>query len=306
MADSVKVETEKRRVHVNVSGVQPVLMGDNEDCSWFVIDRSGDFSVDKDITATIWITGGGCDGDSAAGDGNLNWVSGKGGDGGYARELGSFDIKQGQTLTAVIAAVNEKSGTSLTIDDYTYNCGNGDHTSAVGGTNETLVLDGTEKTLQQKQAKVVSYGTRKGENGIKTPYGYIGSSGGGGLICCNISRVEVAKGGEGAGDGRDHRSDGTPATNYGCAGGGGSVCIPLINGGGKGKGGCVVVSYLLEEEVLVVLRHHKRVTNIKKRCNTTYYQNCCHTSRCGNGGSNVSNALDYNGSIPISKSSSGK
>lgn len=239
--------TYSHNVKVNVSGVNVAARGtDKSDTQWLVIADSGDFSLDHDIKATIWLSGGGCNGEPAVGSGN-QWESGVGGDGGSACKIGEFDIAKGQVLISVVAEVGDKTGTTLTIDGNTYTCTDNGDTSTTGGTNETLTLDGTEKNNKEKQAKVVKYGTREGTSGIETPYGWIGSSGGGGLICANVGRVEHAEGGKGAGDGNGHTSPGTAAANYGCGGGGGSVCIPRCNKGGNGKKGCIVISYVAKQ-----------------------------------------------------------
>lgn len=239
--------TYSHNVKVNVSGVNVAARGtDKNDTQWLVIADSGDFSLDHDVKATIWLSGGGCNGDPAVGSGN-QWESGVGGDGGSACKIGEFDIAKGQVLTSVVAEVGDKTGTTLIIDGNTYTCTDNGDTSTTGGTNETLTLDGTEKNNKEKQAKVVKYGTREGTSGIETPYGWIGSSGGGGLICANVGRVEHAEGGQGAGDGNGHTSPGTAAANYGCGGGGGSVCIPRCNKGGNGKKGCIVISYVAKQ-----------------------------------------------------------
>lgn len=282
---------------VSVTGITPVATGDN----WFCIDSSGTFSLDSDITATIYLVGGGCDGDSGTWIGydvvqlsNGTWkeventgtgtsYAGKGGDGGYIRVVSNVKISKGENCTVIVSPTNNKSGTSLSVNNQAYDCIS-DGTSKTGGTGGGVMLD---RTIIQPT---------DGIDGISTPYQVVGSSGGGGLACNgfnvtaddgNVSRI--GKGGVGAGSTTEHRTAGTDATNYGCGGGGGAICGQIGQGqlGGKGMPGCIIVSYTIEEEVeskptLVVQKHYKRVCNTKKTCNTDYYSSSSRYSSCGN------------------------
>lgn len=300
---------------VSVSGIVPVESGDN----WFAIDKSGDFSLDKTVDATIWLVGGGCDGGAGSwigydseqledgtwrvveGTGTGTSYAGKGGDGGYVYTAVNVKIPKGENCSAVIAAANDKSGTSLVINGVTYKCNGSGHSAKVGGKGggvelSTVIIQPTD-----------------GQDGVSTPYQVVGSSGGGGLSCNgfnvtpddgNVSRI--GEGGIGAGSTTEHRSPGTDAENYGCGGGGGAICGQIGQGqlGGKGKQGCIIISYTVEQKALVVQKHYKRVCNTHKTCKTDYYsssssKSCCGNNRCGCGNSRSANASDYIDTIHI-------
>lgn len=243
---------------VTISGVIPVQTGDN----WLVIDKSGDFTFDKDVLATIWLVGGGSDGTAgvwngnsvdSSGNPNVNTgtgtsYSGAGGDGGYVYTAEKVKILKGQTLTAAIAKKNNKSGTTLNLNGTLYQCNQAGYTSTTGGTGGSLPLPNTGEQYTDQSLAVVS---GKGTDGVETPYGFVGSSGGGGAVCNGqVDASNGVTGGNGAGSGTNHRSAGTDATNYGCGGGGGAICGKIAQGqaGGNGKQGCIIISFELYTE----------------------------------------------------------
>lgn len=267
---------------VTVSGIAPVASGED----WFAIDESGTFSVDKTITATIWLVGGGCDGSAGEwigydtvqkssgywevveGTGTGTSYAGKGGDGGYVFTAMKVRIPKGVNCVAEIAERNDQTGTSLNVNGEIYRCDSSGAVCKVGGSGGGVEL--STAVIQPAD----------GEDGVDTPFQVVGSSGGGGLACNgfnsspndgNVSRV--GQGGIGAGSTTEHRSPGTDAENYGCGGGGGAICGQIGQGqlGGKGKQGCIIISYSVEDEkTLVVQRHYKKTVTVKRNCTTNY------------------------------------
>lgn len=97
-----------------------------------------------------------------------------------------------------------------------------------------------------------------GTNGIETPYGFVGSSGGGGCAVYENVSALFGQGGYGAGNGRqfcsnrindsvkDNLKKTINADNYGGGGGGNTFCFGStddINIKSKGKGGCIIIVY---------------------------------------------------------------
>lgn len=230
---------------VTVSGISPANVGDSTEFGkWFLIDQSGDFSVDKTLNATIWLVGGGCDGGAAVWKGNRIDIkttntdhytpiantktgdgisySGAGGDGGYVYKVENVKIPKNKSLTAVIASANNKIGTSLVVDENSFSCSQSGASYARGGNGGSLPPPANGELWGDQS--LVTLPTR-GTDGVRTPYGYVGSSGGGGAACNGTSNADNGiTGGQGAGSGTDHRSNGTPATTYGSGGGGGAFC----------------------------------------------------------------------------------
>ncbi len=261
VSPSGTVQSDEKAV---VSGITPVESGfDTQYGNWFLIDQSGVFSVDRDIMATIWLVGGGCDG----GDGN--WISyepiygddgywhikpgtgsgtsyaGNGGNGGYVHVVDNVKISKNADNMVVIAEANDVSGTNVTVNSKVYSCEDNSYTARIGGNGGGVMNDGS--IIQPTN----------GENGVSTPCQVVGSSGGGGLSCNGFNITEddgnvsvISAGGDGAGDGSAHRDVGLPAVNYGCGGGGGCICghndaasHDNAWGGGKGMQGCVIIAY---------------------------------------------------------------
>ena len=296
---------DNKNVEVNISGVIPKLKGvDSRYGNWFLIDENGEFSLDHTVAAAIWLVGGGCDGTAGTWNGNQisgstpipdtgtgTSYSGNGGDGGYVLTVMNVKIPKGQILTSVIAENNDKSGTSLNISGVTYKCNQAGGRFLKGGEGGNLPLppDGV-KYANQDDAEL-SYA---GITGVETPYGYVGSSGGGGAVCNGqVSASNGIEGGIGAGSGTSHRKAGTDATNYGCGGGGGAICGQIAAGqeGGKGKQGCIIIAYTVEQKTLIVERHYTKKCTTTKNCTTNYAtsqnsSHCCtNRSSCGCGSS---------------------
>lgn len=305
---------------VIVSGLMTAESGNN----WFLIDASGEFTVDRNIIATVWLVGGGCDGGAGVWLGNEvdsggepiantstgDSVSGSGGDGGYVYMISNIKIPRNTVLTSVIALANDAGGTSLTVKGIEYKCDAAGSVRRTGGAGGVIPQPGTdEKWVDQD----VITPAGKGSNGGETPYGYVGSSGGGGAACNGQTNADNGVvGGEGAGSGTSHREAGTDAVNYGCGGGGGAVCAKIAAGqaGGKGKNGCIIISYTIDQSTLVVQKHYKKVVNEKKTCNTDYASSsnnrvCCSSNGCGC--ENVAlNGYNYSDCIGISGSTAEK
>lgn len=305
-------------VKVNITGIEPKQQGeDSQYGNWFLIDEDGEFSLDHTVTAVIWLVGGGCDGTAGVWNGNEvdssynpivdtgtgDSYSGAGGDGGYVYTAMNVTIKKGETLSAVIAQDNDKSGTTLNIEDTLFKCDQTGYTFQSGGTAGSLPT-AAEGEQFADQTEAVPSGA--GSNGVLTPYGYVGSSGGGGAVCNGLSDASNGvQGGEGAGSGTSHRSAGTDATNYGCGGGGGAICGRIAAGqvGGKGKQGCIIIAYTIEQKTLIVERHYTKTVTIKKNCDTNYAtsQNsthCCSSSgSSGCGCTNSSDSTSYSDGV---------
>lgn len=126
--------TNNKNVTVNVSGIVPALSGtDEKNGNWFLIDESGEFSLDRSVTATIWLVGGGCDGERGEWNGNRNETvgdpiintgtgtsyAGSGGDGGKVFTAYNIKIPKNQKISSIIAQRNDKNGTSINISGST-------------------------------------------------------------------------------------------------------------------------------------------------------------------------------------------
>lgn len=245
------------------TGLQPTLKGQSNGKQWFLFARSGVFDININTKANIWIVGGGCDGTGGVWNGNeIEQVgqpikgtgtgtsyAGDGGDGGYVLSVTNVLLPKKVNLITEIADDNDKTGTTFDINNTIYKCSSGSYLE--GGIGGNLIYDASKEDsygfIDQKYAEL----STAGKTGVLTPYGYVGSSGGGGAVC--NGRVDASNGvtgGEGAGSGTNHRASGTSATNYGCGGGGGAFCGNVAQGygGGKGKQGCVIIEILDEKE----------------------------------------------------------
>lgn len=306
---------ENENIQVNITGITPKEQGqDAQYGNWFLIDEDGDFSLDHSVNATIWLVGGGCDGTAGEWNGNdvdVNYdpivdtgtgtsYSGAGGDGGYVYTATNVKIPKGATLTAVIAQANDKSGTTLNTGKTLLECNQTGYVSKNGGAAGSLPTAPVGEEWSDMADAVLS---GSGSNGVFTPYGYIGSSGGGGAVCDGRSSTNNGvQGGEGAGSGTNHRAAGTDATNYGCGGGGGAICGTVAEGqlGGKGKQGCIIIAYTveIEQKTLVVERHYTKKVTIKKNCDTKYATSQNSTHCCG--GNNGCGCGNSSSSFPYS------
>ncbi len=229
----------------NISGLVPAMTGGSWDggSSWFLLDQSGTFSIDKDLTCTIYLVGGGCKGN---GSGNKSaYQGGYGGAGGYVRIVRGIKIPKNTECNVVIADTNNRTGTSLNISDTLLNCNDDGSTTTTGGRG------GYVYWMNSSVGFVQAYGSSSGVSGVATPYGIVGSSGGGGGADCGSSRSNAygSVGGTGAGYGayrKGYGYNGGNAITYG-SGGGGSYAYKSSTygitsaGAGKGKGGCVII-----------------------------------------------------------------
>lgn len=309
MADNTNTQVTVTGVPVVQSGV--TSNGEN----WFLIDQSGEFTIDHSVIATVWLVGGGCDGEDGGAwngktdnsEGTGKSYGGNGGQGGYVFMITDVKIPQNKQCTATIALSNSPNGTSAVINGTIYICNGSGAALKSGGTPGSVDVDDT------------LYNGTNGEDGVLTPYGYVGSSGGGGIACDGYNNETAGGiGGNGAGSGTSHRQGGTDAENYGCGGGGGGVCGYLaregdtqysISGspgslpGGSGMQGCIIISYTIAQSTLVVQKHYKKTCNTHKTCNTDYYSNNISLRSCCGGSCGCDNAnLKYADSLYIPNS----
>ena len=258
---------------MNINGIEPSAIGD----SWFAFDKSGSFSIDEPIWATIWLIGGGCDGKDGYYDENKKIVhGGVGGDGGYIYKLGKIPLFKNIEYSVKVAEPNEKSGTSIFIRGKNHTCADMGRLVRKGG---------LESMINYRKAVVNS---QNGLMGVLTPIGYVGSSGGGGCAVYKNFAATFGKGGEGAGSGRlncysgvsdDVRDDIATqinAKNYGCGGGGNTFCYNCtefedIGLKSKGKGGCVIIMYEPYDEKFpnLTIRYWNKVGNNRDLDNDT-------------------------------------
>lgn len=227
-----------------ISGIIPAITGNG----WFVFDRSGSFSLDESVWASIYLVGGGCDGENGYYNAEKNtYHGGKGGDGGYVFKFGKVVLFKDVEYDISVAENNDKSGTSITINGRVYNCGDMGCSKIIGGLGGII----------NSNFKFVS--PKNGLSGIATPYGTVGSSGGGGAVIYKYINTPFGSGGTGAGNGRENCFDNVSdeikdeitkqinAQNYGCGGGGDLFCVNSEFEGkginGRGKCGCVIIVY---------------------------------------------------------------
>lgn len=237
-------------MEITVNGIETAFNGNN----WFLIDKSGDFTLDKTVMATIWLVGGGVDGTDGFTDNRGFYHGGIGGQGGNVYKFGKIKLKKDIIYSVMIGNSNEPSGTSFKFGQILFNSGQMGHTCVFGGVGGIINPEGAIV------APVF------GKDGVETPYGYVGSSGGGGVCTAVVNNLtkttEMSRGGVGAGNSRRYLvsgldwadfKDNNPkidATNYGCGGGGNTYCVGLSDIGVKshGKKGCVIVQYEIIED----------------------------------------------------------
>lgn len=250
---------------LSVSGITPKYNKGN----WLLIDRdsldggSGEFdlNVPEGATVRMYLVGGGCDGAIPRPDPNPSWDLSasrvlQAGEGGYvlqkelslsgtvhcSAEIADRALVIGNATTGYSVDDTNTKGTAIAINGLIYRCNDG----------------GASKTPRTKNAVAAKnqngtteyYDADNGIDGVKTPYGYVGSSGGGGAADNRYYYMKPGKGGEGAGSGgivTDYGAqNGSDAVNYGCGGGGGSVKEFDYNGncsrskGGNGMPGCII------------------------------------------------------------------
>lgn len=197
-----------KNVRVNVSGIIPAQSGtDSENKNWFIIDESGEFSVDKNIIATVWLVGGGCDGGDGIWNGNEiycefnedgsikkdengkdiyypmpdTWkgfpdiasgtsYSGHGGNGGYVYTVTDVKIPKNKTLTSIVAERNDRGGTSLNVNGTVYRCDGEGYVARSGGMGgSVLPPEPGEKYAGKDKVKASTGGT----DGVRLPFNYV-------------------------------------------------------------------------------------------------------------------------------------
>lgn len=315
---------------VTVSGIVPAFSGDD----WFLIDKSGEFILNKDVIATVWLVGGGCDGEDGTWEGYIapiagcdsegfyvNTVSrnhtgdtqfrrgGYGGDGGCVSVFNKFEIPANSVSRITVAEPNDRTGTTAIIYGTNYYCNCAGCTSKTGGHYAKVGADKLRPLFNSSE----------GLDGVPTPYGMVGSSGGGGMACDGRDHAtpkNLSIGGDGAGSSTDHRHVAESATHYGCGGGGGGTCGWLGNRngagipGGKGMGGCIIVQYKIIEKKLNVDKKYNYTYDINKTCDTDYNSNSSHSccckdelsgNKCGYNKKSDDSSADYIDSIKINK-----
>lgn len=204
--------------------------------NWLLFDTTGEYTLnfENDVNLTAYIVGGGCNGK----DGlyyNKTAYGGDGGMGGYVNIVSNIEVNVGtRDMRVIIGDVGEYSFTSLIIDNNEYCCNGQGHTVADGG-NQGIC------------GRSSYHNAGNGTNGIETPFGWIGSSGGGGAAYYNGNTTNRGGGGLFAGNGGrilDGKSTrGEKAVGYGCGGGGGAASPTSWCKGGKGKRGCVIITW---------------------------------------------------------------
>lgn len=248
---------------MNINGITPSMTGDG----WFVLDKSGKFSLDEPVWATIYLVGGGSDGTDGYYEEDKKIVHGGiGGDGGYVYKFGKIALFKNIDYDITVAEPNNKSGTSIIIRGEKITCAH---------TGRQVRKGGLESMINYRKAIVNS---QNGIIGILTPIGYVGSSGGGGCAVYKDMNATFGRGGEGAGSGRytyfsglsdDMKAkvqDQINAKNYGCGGGGNTFCYNCSNFEdiglkSKGKGGCVIIVYEPYDEDFpnLTIRYWKKI-----------------------------------------------
>lgn len=220
---------------VGISGITPAIVGEN----YLVIDQSGTFSlnVPEGITLTTYLVGGGNKGDTGCryldNDNYYYFRGGYGGYGGYVYSFTMSNISSTDVFTVTIGTASKDgsySTTTIKNSNSTIDESSKSGSRKQGGRNAEQAHDGFDYSPPGS-----------GLSGIYTPYGYVGSSGGGGGTQC----MSGESGGAGAGDGGGpNHENGYPATNYGCGGGGAYYFSTYTyNVGGDGKQGCIIITW---------------------------------------------------------------
>lgn len=206
--------------------------GDN----WLLFNKNGKYSltVDEDITLTVYLVGGGCDGKEGIYF-NGTAYGGEGGRGGCYAIVSDIKIPKGQmNIEVKIGGRGEYNGTSIIINNNEYVCNRTSYSINEGGFQGICGKHGFQQA-------------GNGANGIETPFGYVGSSGGGGAAYCNTEVTGRGRGGVFAGNGgkiiNGKASKGSSAIGYGNGGGGGAASSTSWCEGGRGKSGCVILTW---------------------------------------------------------------
>lgn len=242
---------------LSVSGVIPKYNKGN----WLLIDRESlggetgefDLSVPEGATVRMYLVGGGSDGAVWVREPTPDWanwdtshsVSIPGAGGGYVLEK-ELTLSGSVHCNATIAPANNNNGTSVVIENDTYKCDDSGSSKCPDTISASSVIYPNGNTRYEP--------AENGVRGVWTPYGYVGSSGGGGgsynMKAEAIKCKAGGKGGDGAGNGGsaeyEPAANGTDATQYGCGGGSGAVNEHDYNGNvtygsaGKGMPGCII------------------------------------------------------------------
>lgn len=204
--------------------------------NWLLFDKTGEYLLDasEDLTLDVYVVGGGSDGKNGVYF-NKTAYGGEGGNGGCVCVYTDVPISKGNVdITVNIGGRGVDKGTSVIINNNEYSCNGAGHTQCIGGNKGIAGAYGFQHA-------------GNGENGIETPFGYLGSSGGGGGAYRNSQNASRGYGGLNAGDGgkiaNSTTSAGGNAVDYGCGGGGGSAMPNAYCSGGKGKQGCVILKW---------------------------------------------------------------
>lgn len=204
--------------------------------NWLLFNKNGQYSltVDEDMTLTAYLVGGGCDGK----DGiyfNGTAYGGEGGRGGCYAVVPDIKVSKGQmNIDVKIGGRGEYNGTSVIINNNEYACNRTDYSVNDGGFQGICGKHGYQQA-------------GNGADGIETPFGYIGSSGGGGAAYYNTESTNRGRGGLSAGNGgkivNGKATTGSKASGYGCGGGGGAATSTSWCEGGRGKSGCAILTW---------------------------------------------------------------
>ncbi len=210
--------------------------------NWLLFDKTGDYTlnIDEETSLKIYLVGGGSDGKDGT---YYNKVAygGDGGMGGYVNIVRDVIVQSGSLKFSVtIGGRGNSVGTSIIIDDREYCCnGSGCTVTEFGGQSACGYF--------RSSGKFVVKNGGNGANGVETPYGWVGSSGGGGAAYNSSKTANRGKGGIGAGAGGTvisrQTSKGENASGYGCGGGGGAASPTGWCEGGRGKQGCVLITW---------------------------------------------------------------
>lgn len=163
---------------VGLDGIKPAISGKN----WYLIDKSCDFSLRTPVGAKInmYLVGGGSDGGTWNVTPNANnksfAVSTSGGKGGCVSKKSITTSSGTLNFRAKVADRNDNTGTTLSVDGSTYRCND-------TGCFQTDNVKGNTMTQSSGSSVIYNDDAENGVNGFETPYGYVGSSGGGGAAC---------------------------------------------------------------------------------------------------------------------------
>lgn len=163
---------------ISISGVTPAASGGN----WYLIDKSCDFSLKTPVGAKVnmYLVGGGSDGGSykvTPNSSNQSFaVPTNGGQGGCFIKK-SMTSSDGQLkFRAKVAERNDNTGTTLSVNGNTYKCND-------SGYSQRGSVKGNTMTQSSGESVIYNNNSENGANGFETPYGYVASSGGGGVAC---------------------------------------------------------------------------------------------------------------------------